>query len=176
MSKFIHTQGDLDGACFLYSLINASQSIGKKSFSRTQWNSMIAQLKNTTDFLRSDIGTAESDDFPSRQEKLANLVLATAFPKGAYAARWISPLNKHSKLDTLITLKSSIVLSNKSHWYTVVDVCNDDLYLACSWRRHDPDVMYKEEESPRLTRKYNQITKRSELRVFRTRGLQVFMQ
>lgn len=171
--NFIRTQGDLDGACFLYALANATQAITNLQITTTAWSAMVAELSNPMDFLDQGCGTRHSDGDVFKQENLANRLLKGLSPRGALTAKNLSPLNKHCAFDEIITNRSALVLGSPQHWYCIVDFDSDNLYIACSWSLHEQGHQYKERKSRRLGRTYNRVDSRERLRVFQSRGFMV---
>lgn len=171
--RFIRTQGELDGACFLYALANAIQAIRARQISSADWSRMLSKLTNTKDFLDQSCGTQRTDNSVRKQALLANRVVQGLSRQGTLRAESVSPLTRRSALEEIITTQSAIVLSSPQHWYCIVDADSQQLYIACSWILHEHDQKYKERQSPHLRRYYNRVESRGSLRVFQSRGFVV---
>ena len=56
MTRQIHTQGDFDGACFLYAIANAYTALTKSRPKYKDWDSGIGKIPHPVDFLRGCSG------------------------------------------------------------------------------------------------------------------------
>lgn len=65
MTRKIFAQGDLDGACFLYSIANSYVALTSKKLTCTQWKHSLRALPFKLDDYLTGKGTEALDDTPN---------------------------------------------------------------------------------------------------------------
>lgn len=166
MSRFIRSQGDLDGACFLYAVFNGAQTLLGKKRSRVLWRRLVEVSNSPVSLLGGD-GTRLIDE---QDSLLSELVASHLLLLGcAVRVDLVAPL-RDGTLPKGIGKNSVLILDDASHWYCVVEVSAGVAYVACSaiWQK-DPRK-YSEEKSPRLGRHYNRRLEAKDMRYFRGRA------
>jgi len=171
--RFIQAQGSLDGACFLYSLANATQCLTGKRVSDSCWSKLARIVHNARDYLASGVGTANSDDNPTLQEALAQQYLDILSPNVRLKATTIHSIQDGSNPERHLTEQSALVTQNGEHWFCLLDVSDLKAFVACSWVWQRDLQGYREELSPRLSRKYNDTFPVTELVFFGARAIVV---
>lgn len=152
----IRLQGDMDGACYLYSLANAYQALTEKSVNEKQWSKLIDQVGNARDFLDVTNGTSRIDDILIKSTLLTDMHLKAIDKKFNFE---IDLIDCHNDIQNIGRLNKDTILiaANEEHWYCIVDFNgrNGKAMIACSavWQI-DPSK-YKEKISPTLKRYYN---------------------
>lgn len=158
MRRHILAQGDLDGACFLYSLINAyvsltSRTPGNQSWDKKfhdRWDRAVAFVPHLSDFFRCGIGneysgTGRYDDDPRIFAYTAERVLdnmSTKTESGRFSAIIHQNTNAPRALDNLVQDTSiAVVCPNGEHWVACVQRDSNPytIWTACSWAYHSFD-------------------------------------
>lgn len=169
--RHILTQGDYDGACFLYALANAYKIITGKTPPCTAWDSGVKALKHADDFLGCCIGTTRH--FSSGPQTLRVVaIMIEAFSSKGPRVCW-----EHLPAVTAITEAASFIdrqavvifrykgatahIVDTDHWVCAV-ASNPKpfrLHLACSYRRLQDDRVqnkrYREQYHQELGRYSN---------------------
>jgi len=172
MRRKIHTQGDLDGACFLYSLANAYTALTGERPELGRWDEAISKLKWPIDFQKACVGTTDHyKKKPAQTAQDAKLVLSTITATNVALA--VSACSDTKTLDGVASLidSSSVAIlwyqgntkhvQNGNHWVCAVAAEKDPLvvHVACSIRRSDDgrfnDNQYIETEHTELKRYSN---------------------
>jgi len=157
MRRHILAQGDLDGACFVYSLINAYVSLtsrkpgnlgwDKRFYDR--WDRALAFIPHLSDFFRCGVdnqysGTGRYNDDPRIFTFTAERVLnniSTKAESGRFNAIHQDATTPRG-LDNLVHDKSiALVCPNKEHWVACVQLYRTPytVWTACSSAYHSSD-------------------------------------
>lgn len=185
VGRIILAQGDLDGACFLYSLVNAAQCLTQKVVTQelvvqSRWSKLLCAVGNARDFLDGRIGTKHSDSNWRLQELMAQQCMDILCPKTPVIAKTFHGLDGAS-VGRYVTSRSVVVMPEPTHWSCVVEVRQENAYVACSARwgqvldsqpKHSLPT-YVEDKSPRLKRTYNLKRPTSELKLFEGRAIKL---
>lgn len=159
----IWSQGDLDGACFLYSIMNAARSLYRADSNavwRDRWSDVLDASKQLPDFLDWQKGTIRNADAPQRDMEQARRCLDAILP-GIFTVTLVQATLGKELLDTAIDTKSVLVVDNNDHWYCVVDADESKVYAACSDELNRASGDYAEGKSPAFGRTFNvEISKR----------------
>ncbi len=173
--RTIHTQGDLDGACFLYATANAYTALTGRSPSLARWSRALRQIPHTLDFLDPCAGTTRH--YEGRPDLLADtlqtLLRELAGDGPAPSFTWHGEVTDVAGLTPLID-RDAVVLfrytgsvhfgRDLDHW--VCGVAEDPadagrVYAACSTRYADvlqgSPGPYQELHHPRYNRRSNEI-------------------
>lgn len=145
----IYAQGDLDGACFLYSIVNAYVALCGKAPDFGRVCAAFAQVDHPADFLNASVGTTGhlDRDFPLLQntiERMLTLLGGETF----HVSRMEGPFSAaapNTQLDALLDAKSVVILRYQGssafadamdHWVCVVahDSQSGSMAVACSVR------------------------------------------
>lgn len=179
--RTILAQGDLDGACFLYSLANAARCLVPKSATPFMWTKLLSAVgKSARNYLDGRIGTEPSDHDWQLQQSIAQQYMDILCPKNRVIALTFDGLDGAS-VGRYVTRRSVVVMPEKTHWSCLVEVRQEDAYVACSARwgqvlesqpKHSLPT-YVEDKSPRLKRTYNLKRPTSELKLFEGRAIKL---
>jgi hypothetical protein len=171
--RFIRSQGDLDGACLLYSLANATQTLTGRQVQVAEWSAMIQSLSSTSDFLDNTAGSRASDCDKVAQEALARNALGILSPIQTLTVETKEKLRNGSLTLAKPEEGSVLVCANQQHWFCIVDSDDQFAYVACSWVWQLNPAEYTEQVSPRLHRVFNDAVPLKELEFFKNRALVV---
>lgn len=158
MKRHILAQGDLDGACFLYSLLNAyisltSRTPGKQGWDKRfyeRWDRAATFVPHLPDFfLCADdndySGTGRYNDDPRLYAFVTERVMdkmSTEIEKGRFAVKIHEDATTPMDLKAFVREKSvALVCPNTEHWVACVH-CGSNPYtvrVACSWIYHSFD-------------------------------------
>jgi hypothetical protein len=155
MKRHILAQGDLDGACFVYSLINAYVSLtarkpGNQGWDKRfydRWDRATAFIPHLTDFFRCGFenkysGTGRYKDDPRIFAYTTERVLdkiSTEAESGQFKTIVHQDATTPKDLDDLIHSTSvALVCPESEHWVVCVqcDSAPYTVWVACSWRYH----------------------------------------
>lgn len=155
----IYSQGNLDGACFLYAIANSYKALSGKQVSPTAWSKALNWVCYIEDFMDRRIGTERYND----NTALFELVITNMLNElSSFEVKHVKCSNLES-IKKLISQKSvamfcyKIVNSNGkeivNHWTCGVDMSKDPLgiHVACS----DCEAVPK--RSDKFNRWYNEI-------------------
>lgn len=135
--RSILSQGDNDGACFLYSLANAALCLGADADSvRTNWSAAVSGLRNPRAYLDYNEGTRDNTI-------KADVLLGTQFLDALCPDSFVvSTLNHNANLlaavEHHLNQDSVLVIDNQEHWFCIVDVRGEVLHAACSGMLNEP--------------------------------------
>jgi len=155
MKRHILSQGDLDGACFLYSVVNtyitlttrepASQGWDKRFYDR--WDRATRFIPYLSDFFQcgsknEHSGTGRYNDdsrlFAYTTERMLEQ-MCTEVEKGRFAVAIRDDVKKPASLSSLVHETSvAIVCPNYEHWVVAVHFDSDSCFVsvACSSKYH----------------------------------------
>lgn len=158
MKRHILSQGDLDGACFLYSVVNAYTTLttrepgnegwDKRFFDR--WDRSTGFIPYLSDFFQcgrenEHSGTGRYNDdqrlFAYTTERILDQ-MGTEVEKDRFAVDVRSDANDPASLRDLVHESSvAIVCPNYEHWVVAVhfDPNPCTVSVACSWKYHSFD-------------------------------------
>ncbi|MFQ2387905.1 hypothetical protein ACK32P_07475 [Aeromonas dhakensis] len=162
MERKIKSQGDFDGACFLYSIANAVISLNG-TVTPESWSGAIHSLPKPQSFLRQDIGTQAFDDDGGKLE-----IVAQNFLNSLSNYKFKVKLHQANRngIQSLIDNNSVVIIGNPEHWFVVTEVYNDIAFIACSDALNFLGEKYLEEFSTKFGHISNLKVNLSELRVF----------
>lgn len=171
----ILSQGDRDGACFLYAIANAVGALRIKGTGQTtpaKWRKAVRSTPfDLVEFLAGR-GTANIDGKPDLLEGFCREFLS-ALGHSGLKVDWMEGVRQQSELAKVVSHDRVFLMSvnNDAHWLTVVDTDETHGFLACSAEALDGTGEYAEGESPRERRTYNMRATMRELKVGKGCGL-----
>lgn len=150
--KHIYSQGDYDGACFLYALANAYSAVTGKKPPCSAWDNGIRTLKYAHDFLGGCIGTTEHFSSDPQNIPAAVTIMLSSFNSASPSVRWVQlpTVDKVSHLATLVDRDGVVIfhyqgetthVASIDHWVCGVAATTRPLrlHLACSYRKTQDD-------------------------------------
>lgn len=152
------SQGEYDGACFLYSAANAYRTLTRRKPTQRRWNEALKWIPFASDFI-TDNGTLRYDD----NMALYKFALERIFREfgGTKVSFKITPypnLTSPSKLIDLIKKDSVVVLNvDSEHWIVCVEVNQNNVLVACSDQLRIMRAKYAEYVSDSFRRYYNLV-------------------
>lgn len=156
----ICSQGEYDGACFLYSITNAYKMLCGKRPTYKMWDKALEQVPFKEDFI-VDTGTFRYDDNMELYVHAAERML-NEFSRSQFSLK-VNPfpeVKSKKNLEGLINGNSILVFCiDGKHWVAAVDIDNEYIYLADSFRLITEGVKYCEKVSSKLKRHYNHVKK-----------------
>lgn len=169
----ILTQGDLDGACFLYCLANTAQALTCKPVDPADWTRGILALPfDMRDFIAGR-GTEKLDKDPDSLIALARGFLRELVVNSVIV--WQDPIRTLQQLRSLVTAHQVVIMAvdNDAHWVTIVDVDEREVFVACSVQALDGYQPYPEPLSPTFGRHFNRRVTFASLKAKPGHGLSV---
>ena len=182
--RHIFTQGDYDGACFLYALANAYQAVTGRAPSCRAWDAGIRSLMHSSDFLGGCIGTTEHfASGPDALQEAVRIILGSyggdgptvdwrAFPE-VTDLDGITPLVDAYGVVVFRYQGATAKVSDIDHWVCGVAVAARPfrLHLACSFRgtqdARTEGKRYRERYIQRYDRYSNNwLSRRHEIKFF----------
>ena len=120
----IHRQGDLDGACFLYSLANAFAALTGENPERGKWDKGIDAIEHPGDFLKGQVGTMDHySRKPHLTERAADAILSSLCDGGHHlSARRIEQPVDLPEIAELIGATSVVIFWYKGSTHSKTDV------------------------------------------------------
>ena len=170
----IYQQGDLDQACFLYSIANAYRALTRRRVDDRRihgWTNIIKVTPSITQFL-----TTGSDFYNNKNKTKADQIIHESIARNAFE---VLSTEEHqfrtSKISTdditCTDFMNSVVIfcitdkaeceyphgltQGFSHWMVIVGRHETNYLLACSCRRFNRRTKYKEDDIPDSGRRYN---------------------
>jgi hypothetical protein len=175
----IFAQGDLDGSCFLYCIINSFVAVSsgpgenRENWISEKWTAPLGSMPFKLDDFLSGLGTEKIDDDLNCLEGVCRAFLRH-IPRTNIQVSRKENISSKSLRESLTKNQVVIVATPKkgSHWICLVDADNDYFYAACSAQALNPDSKtqkngYHERRSPNQQRLYNKVLKESELRIWK---------
>jgi len=170
--KHIYSQGDYDGACFLYALANAYSAVTGQRPPCGAWDMGIRSLHYAHDFLGGCIGTSEHFSADPQNIPAAVSVMLSSFNSTGSTVQWahLPALHELGQLAPLVDHKGVIIFRYQGetahidaidHWVCAVatTVKPFRLHLACSYRKtHEdwkPGGRYREQYHEKMKRYSN---------------------
>lgn len=139
MKRRILLQGDMDGACFLYSIANAFTLLTNKKVTITKWSKQFEYIPFSEDFLSGNIGTKNYDDNMSLYEFAIKQSISLAYSSKKYlneiTIKSHPQIRKLNEIKPLISNKSVVILNiSGEHWICAVgiDEKRNSIQAACS--------------------------------------------
>ena len=172
--RFIRSQGDLDGACLLYSLVNAANAITNGQTEPNNWSNLLNEIYDGRDFLDLQKGSGRMDLVLYTNTALFNWYLEALNPHTKFRVEILSnerginrilKKNKERKkeyevksniknIENLIDADSVLIVANKEHWFCIVDFDDSYAKIACS-STFNEFLEYSEQKSYKLKRIFN---------------------
>lgn len=172
--RFIRSQGDLDGACLLYSLVNAVSAINGEQIAAVKWSNLLKEIYDGRDFLDTRIGSGRMDLVLYTNTALFKYYLEALAPNAKFNVEILSnerginrilEKNKECKkeyevksnlknIKNLIDADSVLIVANKEHWFCIVDFDDSYAKIACS-STFNEFLEYSEQKSYKLKRIFN---------------------
>ena len=128
-------QGDLDGACFLYSIANSVVALTSKQPNVNQWANALPYIPFAHDFISGNVGTKNYDDHSEIYKFAVQQAISEFSPKKRYDIAVHPNTSCINQIASLISASSVVVLNlSGDHWICVVDVNEEKnaLLSACS--------------------------------------------
>ncbi|GAB6126052.1 hypothetical protein [Humidesulfovibrio idahonensis] len=168
----IYAQGDFDGACFLYSIVNAYVALQGRSPEFGAVCAAFGLVDHPGDFLNGCVGTtgAYDKDYGLLAANISRVLAALG--GGPFAVRRVPGPFAESALAELLSERSVVLLrymgssrhaAGMDHWVCAVDYDAErgEAHVACSVRFNhacdDPACAYAETRCPRFGRWANDI-------------------
>lgn len=139
----IYAQGDLDGACFLYSVVNAYVALTRREPEFSNVCSAFKQVDHPQDFLSGNTGTNgqycnRPDALKDNIERILSVIgnekfAVTVLDSFCFVSGIESYLDQNSVV-LLHYLGNSKFAKNLDHWVCAVEYKESILYVACSVR------------------------------------------
>ena len=173
MTRRIFAQGDLDGACFLYSIANCYVALTSKQLTSNQWkHSLRASPFKLDDYLTGQ-GTEALDNTPDYFEGLCRNFLGN-IRNTRFEVTRRENVSSSSLRDALTDKQVAIIAINDGdHWVSIVDADKQQFYLACSAVALASKTPYEEERSPNFKRAFNKTSTFDDLRIWNEYALLV---
>ncbi len=133
----IYAQGDIDGACFLYSVVNAYIALTGKQPAFEQICTMVSGLKHPGDFLTGNIGTQTNyaDILPETIAYCLKALGAESFSIAAVEQTQLSSIANVIDKTSVVLVHykgDSLYLKNMNHWVCCVATEANIVHVACS--------------------------------------------
>ena len=176
LNRSIRSQGDFDGACFLYSLVNAVYCLTGRQIEADGWARVVSEAYDARDFLNGQIGTAKIDNLPSLLSTLAMQYLRALDQITHYDVELVEGIKKVGDLQRTLSSKSVLLVDNGSHWFCLVDFYDDTAFAACSAALQDDPCNYSEMSSNRLRIIYNVSFPKKHLKFHKNRAFLISVQ
>ena len=166
MNRKILAQGDLDGACYLYSIANSYAALTCKQLTGTQWKrSLRASPFKLDDYLCGQ-GTEALDDTQDYLEGLCRNFLGR-IPNTQFEVTRREDVSPRLLRAALTEKQVAIVAINDGdHWVSIVDADKKQFYVACSAVALASKTPYIEERSPNFQRAFNMASSFDDLRIW----------
>lgn len=156
MSRIILSQGDRDGACFLYAIAN-SVGLLRGAVTQAEWKSFIKNLPIRTDNFLLGEGTGNLADNHHIYEEIIKRMLHSCKIEETVKIESCSNINSENALQKIVT-KSSVAITcinNGKHWVAISDVFDATTFIACSSEALRAPTKYTENLSPKFNRAFN---------------------
>ncbi|MFC1736380.1 hypothetical protein ACFL1X_09690 [Candidatus Hydrogenedentota bacterium] len=150
MRRRIHTQGDFDGACFLYAIANAYTALTNRRPRLEDWDSGIRQIPYAVDFLQGCVGTTQRHEknHALLTETILTMLTELSARDSLIQAELQSDITDIVAISSLVTHNSVAILWYRGqtafvdagdHWVCAVAKNEEPfrLHVACSIRRSD---------------------------------------
>jgi len=163
----IISQGELDGACFIYALANSFLSLTGKKPTQSKWDKAIDALQFKEDFLKGNVGTERCF-----KEEVDMRLISENFLKGLskqtkheFSVAYHDQITRSDEMTPLID-KDSVILFciDEEHWVVGSSYCEDlkTLNIACSFQYIENSCYFEKIDST-FDRPYNAYTRRVNL-------------
>jgi len=170
--RHIFSQGDYDGACFLYALANAYFAVTGHRPSCGAWDRGIRAVQHAHDFLGGCIGTTEHFSSDPQTIPAAVAIMLTSFNSDGPPVQWrqcatacdvqgIAPFIDRRGVVVFRYQGETAQVEPIDHWVCGVAVGRRPirLHLACSYRKSQDDWQpggrYRERRHPEIGRYSN---------------------
>ncbi len=172
MKRRILAQGDLDGACYLYSIANSVFALTSKRLTDAQWEKSLRALPFKLDDFLSRGGTKSLDDTPDYLESLCRNFLNEIKNTQFEITRNINISSKLLRSAIMDNQVAIVAIDDGKHWVSLVDADQKLFYLACSAAFgestcSESKCSYSEQQSPNFHRVFNKTASFSELRIWK---------
>lgn len=128
-------QGDLDGACFLYSIANTVVVLSGRKPTIGQWAKSLQYIPFSADFLNGNVGTKNYDEKIELYEFSIKQALSEFSPNKKYEVTSFPNIKSITEVNKLIDKSSVVILNiNSEHWVCVVSTLSSQnkLLTVCS--------------------------------------------
>jgi len=166
----IYAQGDWDGACFLYSIVNAYVALRREQPEFAAVCRAFGQVDHPGDFLNGSVGTTGSYDsnYGMLEENIRRAL--SALGAANFAVRRIAGRFSEDMLKDLLGSNSVVLVrymgsskyaTGMDHWVCAMDYDEQsgEVLVACSVRLHkacdDLPCAYAEKHIPKYDRWWN---------------------
>lgn len=151
----IFSQGDFDGACFIYSAANAAQVLSPQKATQKRWNEALKWIPFSDDFI-TDNGTWRYDEDIDLYIFSLKRMFREFAPNSTFEITHYPNINSAENIRNLINQHSVVVLNiNLEHWVTCIDTDVENILIACSYQLSTLREKYSENTSGEFKRKYN---------------------
>ena len=146
MNRNILSQGDLDGACFLYSIANAYIALSHEKPNNSKWNDFLKRWDHATEFipfLRDFFSSTKTYSGSGRYNKYEKLfestieVLLRELTRDKplrFAVMSHPDITEKNEISDLIDENSVVfTCSDEEHWVCCVASEKKKIYCACSY-------------------------------------------
>ncbi len=158
MNRKYLMQGDLDGACFLYSIANSVVVLTSRKPTVSQWSKALQYIPFSSDFLNGKVGTKNYDDRSELYRFAASQALSEYSPTNEFIVTDHPRAKSISDIKGLISINSVVVLNlNEEHWVCVVDVDETSSSLLSVCSDLGDRINHYEESGCKFQRKYNRV-------------------
>jgi hypothetical protein len=164
------SQGEFDGACFLYAIANAFICLANIKPTQDKWDKAIDSLPFKEDFLKGKVGTGRCFEEKINMAEVVSNVLVQ-FSKSTKSTKFKFKVTLHEKITDknelcgLISNNSLVLFCfDKEHW-VIGSSCNKNkeiLHISCSSQLTETSI-YNEEDDKIFGRPYNALTKKKNL-------------
>lgn len=169
LNRFIRSQGDLDGACFLYTIFNCAQFLANKKLSRAAWKKLVETAIHPIRFLGNG-GTGLIDE---QEDLLTQLIKTYLGVLGQQCSVKLISSPNPNNLQKLVNRHSILLVDNGEHWFCIVDATSSSTYVACSAVWQENPHKYRENLSPSIRRVFNIKIPTNHLEFLRNRAFLV---
>jgi hypothetical protein len=153
----IYHQGQFDGACFLYSIVNGYSALLNHPIEQDMWEKALKWIPFRSDYI-SETGTQRTDD-DFNLYKFTIYRMLREFKGGKkVSTKEYEGIDGIKKMKSLITKDSVLILNKKGeHWVVAVDYDDRGFQIVCSSQLTEKKSQYQEYESANFKRKYNYV-------------------
>jgi hypothetical protein len=156
LNRIYLMQGDLDGACFLYSIANSVVALTSRKPTVNQWGKALQYIPFSHDFLSGKVGTKNYDDRSELYGFAVAQALSEYSPKNEYDVTTHPNMKSIEEVHKLISSNSVVILNiSGEHWICVVDVDKQISTLLSVCSDLGDRVNSYEEVGCEFGRKYN---------------------
>ncbi|WP_157354269.1 hypothetical protein [Aromatoleum toluclasticum] len=173
MTRRIFAQGDLDGACYLYSIANSYVALTSKQLTGAQWKKSLRASPFKLDDFLSGSGTEALDGTPDYFEGLCRNFLERIRSTQFHLTRNENVTAKSLRASLTDNQVAIIAINDGEHWVSIVDADQNQFYIACSAAVLSSASPYLEQRSPNFQRAFNRTSSFADLQIWNRYALLV---